>query len=68
MPIFRVNETREQEAPMTAYTKLKTALSQHANYRRTRRAIAALPPELAIEDLGLNPYDAKSIARRAVYG
>ena len=28
---------------MTAYTKLKTALSQHANYRRTRRAIAALP-------------------------
>lgn len=53
---------------MTAYTKLKSALTQHANYRRTRRAIEALPTELAIEDLGLNPYDAKSIARRAVYG
>lgn len=53
---------------MTAYTKLKSVLTQHANYRRTRRAIEALPTELAIEDLGLNPYDAKSIARRAVYG
>jgi uncharacterized protein YjiS (DUF1127 family) len=53
---------------MSAYTKVKTALARRAHYQRTRRAIAALPPELAIEDLGLNPYDAKTIARRAVYG
>jgi uncharacterized protein YjiS (DUF1127 family) len=53
---------------MSAYSKLKTAMSRHANYRRTRRAIEALPTDLAIEDLGLNPYDAKAIARRAVYG
>ncbi|WP_292021129.1 hypothetical protein [Maritimibacter sp. UBA3975] len=53
---------------MTAYTKMKTALAKRAHYNRTRRAIAALPTDLAIEDLGLNPYDAKTIARRAVYG
>ncbi|MGR3363721.1 MAG: hypothetical protein ACU0CY_06010 [Maritimibacter harenae] len=53
---------------MAAYTKLRTALAKRAQYTRTRRALAALPPELAIEDLGLNPYDAKTIARRAVYG
>ncbi|MEC7763838.1 MAG: hypothetical protein VX874_18185 [Pseudomonadota bacterium] len=53
---------------MTAFTRLKTAISRHASYRRTRRAIEALPTDLAIEDLGLNPFDAKAIAYRAVYG
>ena len=53
---------------MTAYIKLKSALVNRAHYVRTRRAIEALPRDLAIEDLGINPYDAKTIARRAVYG
>ena len=53
---------------MTTMQTLRDALSKHALYLKTRREIAALPTERAIEDLGLNPYDAKQIARRAVYG
>ncbi|MBV7379263.1 hypothetical protein [Maritimibacter dapengensis] len=53
---------------MSAFTTLKTALARRAHYRQTRREIEALPAELAIEDLGLIPYDAKGIAKRAVYG
>lgn len=53
---------------MTAITWVRTTLSRHAQYRRLRRELGALPKDLAIEDLGLNPYDGKSIARRAVYG
>lgn len=53
---------------MTAFTTLRDFIAKRALYHRTRREIEALPVELAIEDLGLNPYDAKDIARRAVYG
>lgn len=53
---------------MTLFTTLRTRLAQRAAYARTRRAIANLPVELAIEDLGLSPYDARQIAARAVYG
>ena len=47
---------------------LRDALAKRAIYRRTVREIEALPVDLAIEDMGLNPYEAKEIARRAVYG
>jgi len=53
---------------MTAYATLREMIAKRAEYRRTLREIEALPVELAIEDLGINPYDAKTIARRAVYG
>lgn len=53
---------------MTAIRSLKNAFAKHALYVRTKREIEALPADFAIEDLGLNPYDAKEIARRAVYG
>jgi len=53
---------------MSAYHWAKDALAKRVEYHRTRREIEALAPTLAIEDLGLNPYDAKTIAKRAVYG
>jgi uncharacterized protein YjiS (DUF1127 family) len=53
---------------MTAFESLRDALAKRALYHRTVREIEALPAELAIEDMGLNPYDAKAIAREAVYG
>jgi len=53
---------------MTTIKTLKEALAKRAEYIRTLREIEALPATRAIEDLGLNPYDAKAIARRAVYG
>jgi uncharacterized protein YjiS (DUF1127 family) len=53
---------------MTAFDTIREALAKRAMYRRTVREIEALPVEFAIEDIGLNPYDAKDIARKAVYG
>ncbi|GGD34502.1 hypothetical protein [Sinisalibacter lacisalsi] len=53
---------------MTAYEKIREIIAKRALYHKTRREIEALPVDLAIEDMGLNPYDAKAIARRAVYG
>jgi len=53
---------------MTAFENIRDALAKRALYRKTIREIKALPHEIAIEDLGLDPTDAKSIARSAVYG
>jgi uncharacterized protein YjiS (DUF1127 family) len=53
---------------MTAVETLRDALAKRAAYHRTIREIEAIPAELAIEDMGINPYDAKAIARAAVYG
>ncbi len=53
---------------MTAFTSLREAIAKRALYHRTVRELENLPTELAIEDLGLNPCDARSIARTAVYG
>jgi len=53
---------------MNTIQSLRDALAKHALYLRTRREIAALPADLAIEDMGLVPFDAKEIAWRAVYG
>jgi len=53
---------------MTMFTTLRTRMAQRAAYVRTRDAIANLPTEFAIEDLGMYPGDAKAIASKAVYG
>jgi len=53
---------------MSAYETIREIIAKRALYNRTKREIEALPPKLAIEDLGLNPYEADKIARRAVYG
>ncbi len=53
---------------MTAFESIRDALAKRALYHRTIREIESLPTDLAIEDLGLNPADAKTIARAAVYG
>jgi len=53
---------------MTAIESIREAIAKRALYNRTIREIEALPTELAVEDLGIYPADAKIIARAAVYG
>lgn len=53
---------------MTAFDTLLTSLKNRAAYIRTKREIRNLPLDLAVEDLGVYPGDAKRIARHAVYG
>lgn len=53
---------------MTLITTLRDVVAKRAAYARTRRAIANLPTEFAIEDLGIYPGDAREIASKAVYG
>ncbi len=53
---------------MTTITAIREALAKRALYNQTVREIEALPTELAVEDLGIFPGDAKSIAQAAVYG
>ena len=52
---------------MTAYAKLRTALAKRNEYRRVARELAALPRDRALRDLGIDPTQAKQIARAAVY-
>ena len=52
---------------MTMMKTLRNRLAKRAAYNRTRDAIASLPVERAVEDLGLFPADADQIALRAVY-
>ena len=53
---------------MTTLTTIREAIAKRALYNRTVREIEALPLELAVEDLGIFPADARSIAQAAVYG
>lgn len=53
---------------MTAFATLRTALRKRAAYARTKRELANLPREIALEDLGFYTGDADKIARKAVYG
>jgi len=46
---------------------LRDRFAKRAAYNRTRDAIASLPVERAIEDLGMLPADAEKIALKAVY-
>ncbi|QQA44500.1 hypothetical protein [Pelagovum pacificum] len=50
------------------FTTFRTAMQKRALYNRTRRELEALPTRLAVEDLGIFPGDARSIASNAVYG
>ena len=52
---------------MTMIKTLRERLAKRAAYNRTRDAIASLPVEFAVEDLGFCPADADKIAMRAVY-
>lgn len=52
---------------MSVFAALRTAVARRTAYRRTLRAIEALPPEVAL-DLGILREDAARIAARAVYG
>lgn len=52
---------------MTVLTTIRTRLARHAAYLRTRRALANLPLDVAL-DLDIYPGDADAIARKAVYG
>lgn len=49
-------------------TTLRTAARKRAAYNRTIAEISAIPTELAVEDLGIYPGDARKIAYRSVYG
>lgn len=53
---------------MTGIQSIREAIAKRALYNRTIREIESLPTELAVEDLGIFPTDAKQIARAAVYG
>lgn len=53
---------------MTVVTYLADAIQKRALYNRTRRELASLPLDMAIEDLGIYPGDAAKIASKAVYG
>jgi len=53
---------------MTLINTLRDRLAKRAAYNTTRRELAAVPANIAIEDLGFYPGDAKAIAARAVYG
>ena len=46
---------------------LRTAMRKRAAYHRTVAELQALPLDVAL-DLDIYPGDARSIARRAVYG
>ena len=47
--------------------KLLNELKKHAMYNRTVRELSNLPVDTAL-DLDIYPGDAKTLARRAVYG
>lgn len=60
--------TLERLSQMKSLESLRRALAKRAAYHRTVREIRALPVELAIEDMGIDPYNARRIAHTAVYG
>jgi uncharacterized protein YjiS (DUF1127 family) len=52
---------------MTLLSQLRDAARKRAAYHRTLNALRGVPDHLA-EDLGIYPGDARSLARKAVYG
>ncbi len=52
---------------MTVITNFRTAVQKRAAYLRTRRELANLPIDIAL-DLDIYSADADRIAREAVYG
>lgn len=53
---------------MTLINTLRDRLAKRAAYNSTYFEIANLPTEIAVEDLGIFPGDARKIATQAVYG
>ncbi len=53
---------------MTLMSSLRDRMAKRAAYKRTCYELSNLPRQLAIEDLGIVPEDAKKIAAKAVYG
>ncbi len=52
----------------TLIDRIRSAARKRALYNATVAELSALPTGLAVEDLGIYPGDAHTIARRAVYG
>ena len=52
----------------TLFSRIRKAAAQRVAYNRTVAAISAMPIEIAVEDLGIYPGDARAIAARSVYG
>ena len=52
---------------MGFFTNLRDAADRRRRYNQTRREIARLPLDVAL-DLDIYPGDAEKIARQAVYG
>lgn len=52
---------------MTVFSTFRAAVQKRAEYRRTKREIEMLPPEIA-RDLGISRSDAARLASEAVYG
>ena len=52
---------------MSVLTTMRIAAENHARYLRTKREIANMPLDVAL-DLGMFREDASKIAYRAVYG
>ncbi|MBV0911530.1 hypothetical protein [Anianabacter salinae] len=50
------------------FETLRDAARRRAAYNRTVAELRSLPIELAVEDLGIFPGDARNMARSAVYG
>jgi uncharacterized protein YjiS (DUF1127 family) len=57
-----------KDTHMTLINTLRDRLAKRAAYNRTYFEIANLPTEIAVEDLGIFPGDARKIATQAVYG
>jgi len=53
---------------MTTITAIREAISKRALYLRTVRELESLPHDLAVEDLGIVPSEARTIAHASVYG
>lgn len=51
----------------TFFSDIRSALRKRAAYNRTVAELRALPLDVAL-DLDIYPGDARSIARKAVYG
>ena len=52
---------------MSFMTRIDTAIRKRRSYARTVRAIESMPNDIAL-DLDIYKGDARTIARRAVYG
>jgi hypothetical protein len=52
---------------MTVVTNIRTAVQKRIAYMRTRKALANLPLDVAL-DLDIYPGDAARIASKAIYG